>query len=97
MTDRRGKRLGETEGSVELIVGNKRVTAQALRRIPGGIEAQLVGEALTSVLDATFRGGASIEVIGGDLDHHALDVTDIRMAGASTTVTLLSGGRQALH
>ena len=64
---------------MELIVGNKRVTVQALRRIPGGIEAQLVGEALTSVLDATFRGGASIEVIGGDLDHHALDVTDIRM------------------
>ena len=26
-----------------------------------------------------------------------MDVTDIRMAGASTTVTLLSGGRQALH
>ncbi len=82
---------------VELIVGNKRITAKALRRIPGGVEAQLAGEALTSVLDATFRGGASIEVLGGDLDHHALDVADIRMAGASTTVTLLTSGAMALH
>jgi len=81
---------------VELIVGNKRVAAQTLRRIPGGIEAKLAGEALTSVLDATF-GGVSIEVLGGDLDHHALDVTDIRMAGASTTVTMLSAGAVALH
>ncbi|MGD9917634.1 MAG: hypothetical protein AB7U46_06405 [Paenirhodobacter sp.] len=82
---------------MELIVGNKRIAAQTLRRIPGGVEAQLAGEALTRLLDATFRSGASIELLGGDLDHHALDVADIRMAGASTTVTLLSAGARALH
>ena len=81
---------------VELIVGNKRITAKALRRIPGGVEAQLAGEALKRLIDATF-GGASIEVLGGDLDHHALDVAVIRMAGASTTVTLLTSGAVALH
>ena len=94
-------RKGSTEDrrtpQVELIVGNKRIAAKALRRIPGGVVAQLAGDALTSVLDATFRGGASIELLGGDLDHHTLDVTDIRMAGASTTVTLLTSGAVALH
>ncbi|WP_038148499.1 hypothetical protein [Thioclava atlantica] len=81
---------------MELIVGNKRVTPKSLRRIPGGVEAELAGEGLTSVLDATF-GGTSIALSGGDLDHHALDVTDIRMAGATTTVTLLATREMALH
>jgi hypothetical protein len=81
---------------LELIVGNKRVMPKALRRIPGGVEAELVGEGLTSVLDATFAG-ASIECLGGDLDHHALDVTDIRMGGGSTTVTLMTAREMALH
>lgn len=81
---------------MELIVGNSRIAATTLRRIPGGVEAQLAGEALKRLIDATF-GGASIEVLGGDLDHHALDVTDIRMGGATTTVTLLSAGARALH
>ncbi|MDV7269520.1 hypothetical protein RYZ20_01245 [Thioclava sp. A2] len=76
---------------MELIVGNKRVQPMAMQRIPGGIEAELAGEALASVIDATF-GGASIEVWGGDLDRRPLDVTDIRMQGASTTVTLLCAG-----
>lgn len=76
---------------MELIVGNKRVAAMAMQRIPGGVEAQLAGEALTSVIDATF-GGTSIEVLGGDLDRRPLDVTDIRMQGACTTVTLLCAG-----
>ncbi len=81
---------------VELIVGNQRIAATHLRRIPGGIEAELAGAALTSLLDASF-GGTEIAVLGGDLDHHALDVADIRMAGATTTITLLSAGAVTLH
>ena len=80
---------------MELIVGNKRVIPNATRRIPGGIEAQLAGEALTSLLDATFCGGVSVEVLGGDRDRRPVDVTDIRMHGASTTVTLLCAGEAA--
>ncbi len=48
------------------------------------------------LIAATFEG-ASIEVWGGDLSAHGLDVTDIRMAGATTTVTLMSSGAKALH
>jgi len=81
---------------VELIVGNKRIVPMATRRIAGGIEAELAGEALTSVLDATFGGGVSIEVLGGDLDRCPMDVADIRMHGAATTVTFLSAA-QALR
>ncbi|MBN2741569.1 MAG: hypothetical protein JXR35_11765 [Rhodobacteraceae bacterium] len=82
---------------MELIVGNKRVTPEALREIPGGIEADLTGEALTSLIDATFRGYASIEMLGGDLDRQRMDVIDIRMAGDATTVTLRCHGAMALH
>ena len=57
-----------------------------------GVEAQLAGEALLSVLEATFHGGATIEVLGGDLDRRPMDVAEIRMEGASTTVTLLCSG-----
>ncbi len=81
---------------MELIVGNRKVIPRVLRRVPGGVEAELAGEALTSLLDATF-GGGSIEILGGELDHHALDVTDIRMAGRSTTVTLMAIHELALH
>jgi len=77
---------------VELIVGNKRVIPTAMTPIPGGVEAQLAGEALLSVLEATFHGGATIEVLGGDLDRRPMDVAEIRMEGASTTVTLLCSG-----
>jgi len=45
----------------------------------------------------TTFAGTSIEVWGGDLSVHGLDVTDIRMAGATTTVTLMSSGARALH
>ncbi|QNR64215.1 hypothetical protein H9N28_05125 [Rhodobacter capsulatus] len=67
-----------------------------LRRIPGGYEAVLAGKALKRLIAAAFEG-ASIEVWGGDLSAHGLDVTDIRMAGATTTVTLMSSGAKALH
>lgn len=81
---------------MELIIGTHRIAA-TLRRIPGGLEAKLAGAALTRLIDATFGSGESIEVVGGDLDRHALDVADIRMAGTSTTVTLLSMGARRMH
>lgn len=81
---------------MELVIGTSRISA-TLRRIPGGVEAELAGAALKRLIDATFGSGESIEVLGGELDRHALDVADIRMAGTSTTVTLLSRGARALH
>ncbi|MDF2142338.1 hypothetical protein [Paenirhodobacter sp. CAU 1674] len=81
---------------MELVVGTHRINA-TLRRIPGGVEAELAGAALKRLIDATLGSGETIEVLGGDLDRHALDVADIRMAGAATTVTLLSMGAQTVH
>ena len=81
---------------MHLIIATESFSDVPLRRIPGGYEAVLAGKALQRLLDATFRG-ASIEVLGGDLNAHGLDVTDIRMAGATTTVTLMSAGARSLH
>lgn len=83
---------------VELIVGNKRVVPQNLRAFPGGVEVQLAGEGLTALLDAAFRGAGSIEALGGDLDRRRLEVTDIRMSGATTNVVLMpQAGIARLH
>ncbi|PCD77285.1 hypothetical protein [Pseudothioclava arenosa] len=81
---------------MELIVGNKRVVPEALHRIAGGVEVELAGEALTSLLDATFGGGGSIE-LWGEHGPEALDVADIRMVGRATTVTLHARKALALH
>jgi hypothetical protein len=81
---------------MHLIIGTQTLANVPLRRIPGGYEAVLAGEALKRLLDATF-GGASIEVLGGDLPAQGFDVTDIRMKGATTTVVLMRSGAKALH
>lgn len=81
---------------MHLLVGTQPLPA-SLRRIPGGVEAELAGAALKRLIDATFGSGESIEMLGGDLDRHAMDVADIRMGGATTTVVLLSAGPRALH
>ena len=80
---------------VHLIIGTQTLPAH-LRPIPGGYEAVLAGEALKRLIDATFRG-APIEVLGGGLPVRGLDVTDIRMGGATTTVTLMRSGAKAIH
>ncbi|SEN36622.1 hypothetical protein SAMN04488103_104299 [Gemmobacter aquatilis] len=77
---------------MELIVGAKRITPSAIHRIAGGVEATLRGEALISLLDATFHGAGSIEVHGGDLDRRPLDVAAIEMTGGDTRVTLVYAG-----
>ncbi|MFD2174107.1 hypothetical protein [Rhodobacter lacus] len=81
---------------MHLIVGTKTLPEVALRPIPGGYEAEAKGEALRRLIDASF-GGATIEVTGAGLPLAGLDVTDIRMAGATTTVTLMHAGARALH
>lgn len=80
---------------MQLIIGTQTLPAN-LRPIPGGYEAVLAGEALKRLIDATFHG-ASIEVMGGDRPLLGLDVTDIRMGGATTTVTLMRAGQRAVH
>ncbi|MBL3562664.1 hypothetical protein JMM59_16440 [Rhodovulum sulfidophilum] len=84
------------ERPLQLIIGSQIVANARLRRIPGGIEAQLAGDALKRLIDATFIGG-SIEVLDGTHRARGLDVTDIRMGGASTTVTLKATGARSMH
>ena len=81
---------------MQLIIATEAFANVPLRRIPGGYEAVLAGKALKRLLDATFEG-ASIEVLGGDAAPQGLDVTDIRMAGATTTVVLMAAGAKVLH
>ena len=87
---------------MELIVGNSRVVPTAIRRIPGGIEAQLAGEALLRFLDVACSPHpaqhVSVEVLGGEYDRREMDVTEIRMRGAVTTVTLICSSKAgSLH
>ncbi|WP_219907870.1 hypothetical protein [Rhodobacter aestuarii] len=90
----------QKEPKVHLIVGTKTLPEIALRRIPGGYEAVAAGDALRRLIDASFAG-ASIEVMGAGAEGAApvqgLDVTDIRMAGATTTVTLMKSTTHAVH
>ncbi|MBT9244956.1 hypothetical protein KM031_01910 [Gemmobacter fulvus] len=77
---------------MELIVGARRITPSAIHRIAGGVTATLRGDALISLLDATFHGAGTIELSGGDLDRRPMDVAAIEMTGGETIVTLLCGG-----
>lgn len=78
---------------VELIVGARRVTPQAVRPVAGGIEVELRGPALLAVLDASFQGQDSIEVLGGRWHRHRAQVSAISMQGASSRVLLTCAER----
>ncbi|MFP1645902.1 hypothetical protein [Pontitalea aquivivens] len=80
---------------MDLIVGDKRVVPGAMRAIPGGVEVDLSGPALLSLLDATFAGPASVELWDRGSAPRPMRVADIRMQGARTTVTLLGAGGPA--
>ncbi len=83
---------------MELIIGNTRVLAAELELIEGGMVAKLSGDALKSVLNATFGGQASVEVWGEGLGARPMSVAEIEMHGASSTVTLMqSGSAYGLH
>ncbi len=79
-----------------LIVGTRRIVPTAVHPVAGGVEVALRGDALVSLLDATFGragcGAASIEVSGGGLDRRPMDVAAIVMTGADARVTLLCAG-----
>ena len=89
-----GMELG-MELAMELIVGTRRIVPESMQPIPGGIEAEVRGDAVLSLLDATFHGAGSIEVLGGALHRRAMDVAGIEMRGASTLVTLICAGEAA--
>lgn len=83
---------------MELIVGTRRIAAAAIHPIPGGVEAELRGDAVLPLLDATFHGAGRVEILGGGMDCRPMDVAGIEMRGASTLVTLLCAGEAAaLH
>lgn len=73
---------------MDLIIGTRHITPDAITRTPDGVEAVLHGEALLSLLDAAFHGAGTIEVLGGDLDRARMEVTAIDMQGRETRVTL---------
>ena len=78
---------------MDLIIGTRRITPDAITRTAEGVEAVLHGEALLRLLDAAFHGAGSIEVSGGDLDRRPMEVTGIAMRGRDTCVTLACAGR----
>jgi len=83
---------------MELIVGARRIPPAAIHPIPGGVEAELRGDAVLPLLDAAFYGAGRVEILGGDMDRRPMDVAGIEMRGASTLVTLICAGKAAaLH
>ena len=77
---------------MNLIIGTRHVTPDAITRTAEGVEAILHGEALLSLLDAVFHGAGTIEILGGDLDRHRMEVTGIAMQGGETRVMLAALG-----
>ncbi len=77
---------------MDLIIGTRHVTPDAIIRTEEGVEAILHGEALLSLLNAAFHCSETIEVLGGDLDRHRMEVTGIEMSGRQTRVTLVATG-----
>ena len=73
---------------MDLIIGTRHIIPDAITRPATGIEAVLHGDALLSLLNAAFHGSGTIEVLGGDLDRHRMEVTGIEMQGRETRVTL---------
>ena len=80
---------------MEILVGARRITPERVQPIPGGVMAELRGEAVLRLLDATCPGGPSVEILGGALNRRPVDVAGIEMRGASTLVTLLCAGEAA--
>jgi hypothetical protein len=77
---------------MNLIIGTRHVTPEAITRTAEGVEAVLRGEALLTLLDSAFHGAGTIEVLGGDLDRCPMEVVGIAMHGAETRVTLTALG-----
>lgn len=72
--------------AIELLVGSKRIRPKKITTIKGGLQAELQGEALLSLLDGGLN---TIEALGGGIDRCRFEVSAIEMRGASTRVTLV--------
>ncbi len=77
---------------MDLIIGTRHITPDAVTLTTTGSEAVLHSDALMSLLNATFHGDGTIEVLGGDLDRHRMEVTGIAMRGGETLVALAAMG-----
>ena len=53
-----------------------------------GRRVVLHGNALMALLNAAFHGSGTVEILGGDLDRHRMEVIGIEMQGRETRVTL---------
>lgn len=77
---------------MELIVGTTRLDPVELEVTESGVVAEVTGDDLTSVLNATHGGSVSVELFGAGMPARAMSVAEIRMHGASSTVTLHFSG-----
>lgn len=77
---------------MDLLIGARQTTPDVITRTATGVEAVLHGDARRSLLNAAFHGAGTIEILGGDLDRHQMDVTGIEMRGCETRVTLTGTG-----
>lgn len=73
-------------------MGTRHIISDAITRTATGVEAVLHGDALMSLLNAAFHGAGTIEILGGNLDRHQMEVTGIEMLGCETRVTLTGTG-----
>jgi biotin synthase-like enzyme len=73
---------------MDLIIGTRHITPDAITRTATGVEVVLHGKALMALLNAAFHGSGTVEILGGDLDRHRMEVTGIEMQGRETRVTL---------
>ncbi|QOL79878.1 hypothetical protein [Pseudooceanicola spongiae] len=77
---------------MELIVGNTRLSPVDMQLTEEGVVAEVSGAELASVLNATHGGRISVELFGEGMPARPMSVAEIRMHGASSTVTLHYAG-----
>ena len=66
---------------MDLIIGTRLITSDTITRTGTRVEAFLHGDALMSLLTASFHGDGIIEILGGSLNCHQMEVTEIAMQG----------------
>ena len=69
-----GRVQGRKMTAMDLIIGPRHITPDAITRTTTGVEAVLHGEALISLLNAAFHGAGTIKILGGDLTWLAVSI-----------------------
>lgn len=77
---------------MDLIIGTRHITPDAITRTATGVEAVLHVDALMPLLNAAFYGVGTIEILGGDLNRHRMEVTRIETQGRETRMTMAAIG-----